>query len=144
MCFVDSCGISVGFELCSFAIVVIDPKLNDIDFLLRLLRHGFASVCSSGNRNGDITKSGRPAASGHNSPSGRVQASPIGFALALLVFDLHGEVTVVGSAGENAHDAVIGVAIEIGHHRIVVVILRAIRRSVAEARLCLKIKEDRG
>src|SRR5438046_7124465 len=115
-CFFNSSGIRAEFDLCSFPIVLIDPKLNDIDFLLRLLRHGFASVCSSGNRNGDITKSGRPAASGHNSPSGRVQASSIGFALALLVFDLHGEVTVVGYAGENAHDAVLSVAIEIGQH----------------------------
>ena len=144
MCFVDGGAINVGLELCPFPVVVIDPELDGINFLLRQLRHGFPSVSGSGNGNGNIAESGGSAASGHNSSSRRVQARAIDFTLALLVSNLHGEIRVISSARQNAHDAVIRVTIEICYHRLAAVIFRAIRRSVAEARLCLKIEENRS
>src|SRR5207249_7363355 len=98
----------------------------------------------SGNANRNMAESGGSPASGHNSSSRRVQARAIDFTLVLLVSNLHGEITVISSARQNPHDAVIRVTIEVRYHRLAAVIFRAVRRSVAEARLCLKIEENRS
>src|SRR5947207_11763334 len=144
VCFVDGGAKNVGLQLCPFSVVVIDPELDGINLFFRQLRHGLPSVSGSTNGNGNIAESGGSAASGDNSSSGRVQARAIDFTLALLVSNLHGEITVISSARQNAHDAVIRVTIEIGYHRLAAVIFRAIRRSVAKAPLCLKIEENRS
>src|SRR5439155_25656270 len=91
-----------------------------------------------------MPQSGGSAFSGHNSNSRRIKARAIDFRQALLDSNLHGDIPVISTARQNAHDAVIGVTIETAYHRLAAVIFRAIRRSVAEARLCLKIEENRS
>ena len=143
MGFVDCCAEDIGFQFCPFAVPVVHPELDRIHLLLGLLIDGLARIGCAGDGNRNVAKSGGSAASGCKTSAGREQARAVGFALSLFITNLKRDIAIVCACGKHTHDAVIRVAVEIRHNRIVVVVLRSIRRAVVETRLSLEIEEHR-